>query len=295
MSTGGARRARILLFVVPALWSTNYLIARLSDGVIAPHLLALGRWCLAAALLLPFTWRALVEHRAALKREWRHLLVLGLLGMYICGAWVYQAGRTTTSTNIALIYAVTPVSIAACSAWLLHEPLSGLQRVGIALALAGTLFVITRGDPAMLLHLQLTPGDLWITAAAISWTAYSILLRRWPSVLPPTPRLVAIIGGGLVALLPGALIEAMVDTTPAPGLKAVGLVVFAAVVPGVLSYGAYSYLQTRLGAARTALMLYLAPVYGAFGAWALLGERPGLHHAIGALLILPSIWLATRR
>ena len=38
-----------------------------------------------------------------------------------------------------------------------------------------------------------------------------------------------------------------------------------------------------------------APVYAAFSAWFVLGERPGWYHAVGAALILPSIWLATRR
>jgi drug/metabolite transporter (DMT)-like permease len=54
-------------------------------------------------------------------------------------------------------------------------------------------------------------------------------------------------------------------------------------------------MQRELGASRTALMLYLAPVYGAAGAWWVLGEVPGWHHAIGGALILPSIWLATRK
>jgi len=54
-------------------------------------------------------------------------------------------------------------------------------------------------------------------------------------------------------------------------------------------------MQREIGAARTAVMLYLAPVYGTLGAWAVLGERPGWHHVAGAALILPSIWLATRR
>ena len=45
--------ARVLLWVVPLLWSSNYIIARLADGLIAPHALALGRWLLAALLLLP--------------------------------------------------------------------------------------------------------------------------------------------------------------------------------------------------------------------------------------------------
>ena len=63
----------------------------------------------------------------------------------------------------------------------------------------------------------------------------------------------------------------------------------------MLSYGAYSYLQRELGASRTAMMLYLAPVYGALRAWAVLGEGPGWYHLVGAAMILPSIWLASRR
>jgi drug/metabolite transporter (DMT)-like permease len=66
------------------------------------------------------------------------------------------------------------------------------------------------------------------------------------------------------------------------------------VLPGVLSYGAYSYLQRELGASRTALIMYLGPVYGPLGAWAVLGEAPAWFHLAGAALILPGIWLATR-
>jgi drug/metabolite transporter (DMT)-like permease len=295
MTGGHAGWLRVLLFVVPALWSTNYWIARLADGLIGPHALAAGRWAVAGAIMLPFVWRGLWQQREQWRSEWRQLLVLGTLGMYICGAWVYVAGHTTTSANIAIIYAITPVAIAAASAWMLHEPLRAPQKWGIALALAGTLFVITRGDIRVLTGLDLVPGDFWIMAAAVSWTAYSVLLRKWPSVLGPAQRLVAIIAGGLVLLIPGALIEALVMPQPPLGWQAAGLVLLAALVPGVLSYGAYSLLQRELGAARTALMLYLAPVYGAVGAWFVLGERPGWYHAVGAALILPSIWLASRR
>jgi drug/metabolite transporter (DMT)-like permease len=86
----------------------------------------------------------------------------------------------------------------------------------------------------------------------------------------------------------------MLQRTPALSQQAFSLIGLAALVPGVLSYTAYSYMQRELGAARTALVMYLSPVYAAFGAWAVLGEAPGWHHAVGAALILPSIWLATR-
>ncbi len=287
--------AQGLLFLVPALWSSNYLIARLARDVVHPHSLALGRWALAFALLLPFVGAGLWAQRAAVRREWLHLLVLGALGMWICGAWVYIAAHTTSAANIALIYSAAPVAIAIAGVKLLHERMGGLQWAAVVSALAGVLFVIARGDVHNLLGLRLTPGDLWIVAATTSWTAYSVLLKLWPSSLGPGERLAAIIGGGLVALLPATVWEWM--TAPPLPLTQQGLflMLLGAVLPGVLSYGAYSLLQRELGAARTALMQYLAPVYGALGAWWVLGEVPHWYHGVGAALILPSIWLATRR
>lgn len=290
-----ARWALALMWVVPALWSSNYLIARLADGVIAPNLLALGRWLLAALLLLPFTGRTLWRDRAAWRGEWKHMLVLGALGMWICGAFVYQGGQSTSSINIALIYAATPIAIVVASSRVLHERLHAAQVAGIALALAGLLFVIVKGDLAHLLAVRFTAGDLWIVCAAVSWAAYSVLLRLWPSSLGPFERLVAIILGGVLVLLPFTLLEWWLAPRHPFGPQAALLVVAAAVVPGVLSYGAYSFIQRELGVARTSLMLYLSPVYAALGAWLVLGERPGWYHAVGAALILPSIWLATRR
>jgi drug/metabolite transporter (DMT)-like permease len=290
------RWAQGLLWVVPALWSSNYLIARSADGVIAPHLLALGRWSLAAALMLPFVWRGLAaQGAAAWRQEWKQCLLLGALGMWICGAFVYIGGQSTTSTNIALIYAATPVAIVMLSARLLKERMTAAQKGGVALALAGLLFVIAKGDVANLLAVRFTAGDGWIVVAAVSWTAYSVLLKHWPSRLGPAQRLVAITLGGVAVLLPFTLLEWAVMPRHPFSVQALGLVLVAAVVPGVLSYGAYSFMQRELGASRTALMLYLAPVYGAFGAWWLLGEVPGWYHAVGAAFILPSIWLATRR
>lgn len=295
MNAQPSATARVLLWVVPALWSTNYLIARAADGVIGPHALAFGRWALAALLLLPFTWVGLSRRRAALRREAPHLLVLGVLGMWICGAWMYHGGRQTSATNMALIYAVSPIAIAIVGARLLHEPMRARQWAGAVLALLGLLVVIARGDPQVLLAVRFGAGDLWIVVAAVSWVAYSVLLRHWPSELGPAERLVATCAGGLLVMLPFTLAELLLQPLPAPAWQALGLVLAAAVMPGVLSYGAYSLLQRELGASRTALMLYLTPVYAPLLAWAVLGERPQAYHLLGAALILPSIALATRR
>jgi drug/metabolite transporter (DMT)-like permease len=288
------RLAFILLWVTPALWSSNYLIARASHEVIAPHLLALGRWSLALLLMLPFTWRGLVSGFAHWRHEWKQLLVLGGLGMWICGAFVYIGGHTTSATNIGLIYAATPIGISIASTWLLHERMTWLQRLAVLPALAGVLFVIAKGELANLLGVRFTVGDGWIVVAAVSWIAYSILLQRWKSALGTMERIAAVTLGGLVVLLPFTLIEALV-TPPLPfTAKAGWLIVAAAVMPGFFSYQAYGFMLRELGASRAGMVTYLAPVYAAFTAWLVLGEPPRAYHAAGALLILPSIYLATR-
>jgi drug/metabolite transporter (DMT)-like permease len=289
------RLATILLWVTPALWSSNYVIARAADGEIAPHLLALGRWSLAWLLMLPLAGSVLVRSYAQWRGEWRRLLLLGALGMWICGAFVYQGAQSTSATNIGLIYAATPVAIALAGARLLGERVSAAQRIGMALALAGVLYVIARGEPARLAQVRFSAGDGWILVAAVSWVAYTVLLQRWPSALAPGPRLAAITAGGLVVLLPLTLVEAWVAPGPLPGARAFGLIVAAALLPGFFSYQAYGYMLRELGTARSALVMYLAPVYAAGIAWVLLGEPPQPYHAVGAALILPSIWLATRK
>jgi drug/metabolite transporter (DMT)-like permease len=265
------------------------------DGVIAPHALALGRWLLALALLLPLSGAALVAGFAQWKHEWKQLLLLGALGMWICGAFVYQGAHTTSAVNIGLIYAATPVAIAFASTRLLHERVNAWQRAGMALALGGVLFVLAKGDLANLRAVRFTVGDLWILAAAVSWVAYTVLLQRWPSALGPTPRLAAITFGGLLVLLPFSALELALMPTPTLSPNALWLIVLAGLLPGFFSYQAYAYMLRELGAARSSLVMYLAPVYAAFTAWALLGEAPRWYHAVGAALILPAIWLATRR
>jgi drug/metabolite transporter (DMT)-like permease len=298
------RLAFALLWITPLVWSSNYLIARAAHGVVMPHLLAFGRWGLAFALMLPWAWRGLAapglgwrglwSPAAPWRAEWRQLLVLGALGMWICGAFVYIGAQTTPAANIALLYAATPIAIAVVGARLLHDRLGPAQWAGVACALTGVLFVIAQGRLLNLGAVTWVVGDLWVLVAAVAWTAYSLLLRLWPSRLGTAERLVAITAGGLVVLVPFTLAEwwwlPRLPFTPA----AAGLVVAAAVLPGVLAYQAYSFMQAELGVTRTGLVLYLGPVYSAFTAWLLLGEPPRWYHGVGAALILPSIWLATR-
>jgi len=287
--------ARLLVVMVPALWAVNYIVARRAPGVVEPHTLALGRWAMAGLLLGFFSRQELWRERRAIVKAWPQHVVLGSLGMLVCGAWVYIAAHSTGAMNIALIYSVSPVLIMMASAIWLHERITRPQMVGVALAFTGVLHVIVKGQWQALRTLSFSAGDLWIVAAAVSWAFYAVLMKRWPSPLTASARLSTTCAGGAVVLLPFALWEAMAPGTPAWSAQATVLVVTAALVPGIGAYWAYGYAQQVLGASRVAVSLYLGPLCGAIAAWAVLGEQLRGFHLIGALLILPGIVLATQR
>ncbi len=288
------RRALVLLWLVPALWAVNYIVARKAPGVIGPYMLALGRWGLAALILVMLTRGELWRERESLVRAWREYLVLGALGMLICGAWVYEGARSTEAMNIALIYSASPVLISLGAMFWLGEAFGMRQKLGVVLALAGVVHVVVRGQWTALADVAFVPGDAWIVAATVAWAAYALLQKRWPSPLGATARLAAICVGGTLVLLPPALWEAAQPGSADVGAYALLLIVVAALIPGVGAYWIYGWAQKILGASRVAVALYLGPLYAAAAAWSLLGEPLGAHHAVGALLILPGVFLVTR-
>jgi drug/metabolite transporter (DMT)-like permease len=288
------RLAYALVFITPALWCVNYLVARWAPGVIAPHALALGRWLIAALVLAAFCAPELAAKRAAIRAEAWHLLVLGALGMWVCGAFVYIGGRTTQALNIGLLYAVSPVLIALLAALQLRERFGAVQALGVALALGGVLHILFKGRWETLAQLRITPGDGWIALAAVGWALYSVLLRAWASAFSPLARLTLIAAAGVLVLLPFTLWEAIAWTPSEVSWRSLGLVLAAALIPGIGAYAAYSLMQRELGAARVGVVMYLGPLYTAVMAWALLGESIEPYHGLGALLILPGIYLSTR-
>ena len=271
------------------------MVARTAPGIISPHVLALGRWFLAGLILAFIARQELWRERHTTLKVWPQYLALGTLGMLVCGAWVYWAAETTTAINIALIYAASPVLITLGAVVGLKERFSWKQGLGVLVALVGVLHVVVKGQWASLSQVIWVLGDGLIVIAMVSWAAYALLLKKWTSSLSPTARLAATCLGGSLVLLPFALTEWFSTPHAEWSLMASILVVTAALFPGVGAYWAYGFCQKTLGASRVAASLYLGPLYGGLVAWLFLGETLGWHHALGAALILPGIYLASQK
>jgi drug/metabolite transporter (DMT)-like permease len=120
------------------------------------------------------------------------------------------------------------------------------------------------------------------------------MLRVRPPIHPLSFLAVGM-GGGAVLLLPALALEiaagqSMVfDTVTALSL------IYVCIFPSLLGYLFLNRGIELIGANRAAPFIHLVPVFGSVLAIALLGERLQFFHAVGYMLVLAGITLATRR
>ena len=294
MRRGGPGEAWLLLALTTLFWAGNAVIARALQGAFPPVTLSFLRWVIALALVLPFAAGALWRARETLRRHWRPLVALGVFGAAGYTTLLYVAVQTTTATSAVLINATTPVLILVLGRIVFGTPLRGLQLAGVATSFAGALVLVARGDLQVLTGLSFNPGDLWLVAAALSWAAYTLLLRYRPPGLDALSFLTATLAVAVAVLAPLSAWEVAQGGPLQFGMPVVAGLAYFAVFPSVLAYLFWNRGVEEVGANVAGLFVHLMPVFGIVLAWLFLGEGLAPFHVAGIALILTGIWLTSR-
>ncbi len=295
MAIDKRRLALLLLAVPPLLWSTNFVAGRALADVMPPIGWAFWRWTVATLVLLPFAIGPLWQHRAVALRAWPLLLGYGITGIAVYNTFVYIGLHSTTATNAGLLNAAIPVFIPLVAFLLAGEKLRWAQATGIAVSLAGVVWIVVQGDLATLASLTFTAGDLWVIAANLDWAVYSVLLRWRPRELPPTAMLLVATTIGSLVLLPFYLAEHLSGTPMPIEPLPIAVIIYVGIGPSLLAYVAWNANVARFGATAAGLSIHLMPVFIPLLAALLLGERFRLYHAVGVVLVFAGIAIATRQ
>ena len=285
-----------LVLICPACFASNMLIARGMSGVFPPLSMAFGRWFFVGLVVLVCLCVMRRFSVALIRAEWKSLLFLAGLGMGLCGGPVYLAGELTTAVNIGLIYSAAPLVIAVIGFVYFGERLQSQQIFGLLIGLVGVVIIITKADVMRLAELQFNGGDLWIVLATISFAIYSVGLRHIPSKLSQFQRFGVMALGGALWHFPFMIAEIAIDG-PLPEITTTIIAAFVILVfiASLASYLSYGFIVSRHGAVIAGTTLYLAPIYAAILAVMLLNERIELFHLIGGALILPGLWLVSKK
>ena len=285
--------AYLLLTGSALFWSGNFVLGRGVNEFIPPVALAFWRWTGALIILLPFSIKGLIRQRAELRKNIGILTVLAILSVTNFNTFIYNALQTTTVANTVLVNSTTPIFIVLV-AWIgFKDRFTARQTIGVFISFVGLVWIVSRGQPAILLDLQFSKGDLWTLAAALSWALYTVLLRKRPENMAPLPFLTALIGIGLVFLLPVYLWELRSGITFHFSSTVAASFVYVAIFPSVLSYIFWNRAVAIVGPSKAGIFMHLMPVFSIMLAFILLGESLAFYHLIGIMLIFIGIALIT--
>ena len=284
-----------LLTLTTLFWSGNMVIGRAIRDDVPPLSLAFWRWMIALALTLPLALPHLRAQWPLLKRGWRAVLALGLLGVGGYNTLAYIALQHTAATNALLLNSFVPVATIALSWAFLKKHLHGIEWLGVLVSLAGVTTIVARGQPTALAGLTLNIGDLWMLAAVFVWAFYTIGLQWRPAGIHPMLMLAAFMTVGLLALAPAYAWEISqgrrIHLTPV----SLAGIAYTGLLPGFLGYVFYNRAVGEVGASKASLFIHLMPVFGTLLSAVFLDEVPQTYHFIGIALIFAGIYLTTSR
>ena len=292
--SAGTGSPYVLLTLAPLFWSCNWIVGRGLSHDVPPLAMTFYRWLFAIVILAPFALPRLRADLPLVRRHWKALLGLGVIGIGTHNALAYLGLRYTTAMNGVILNSFIPVMIVTLSWLLLRERLASLQVAGIIVSLAGVLTILSQGSLAALAGFRLNTGDLLIILSMAMWSIYTIGLRFRPRRMHLLSFLFVIACIGDSAILPFYLVETSLGqpmqwtVASAVSLFAIGL------FSSVLAYIFWNRGVEQVGANVAGLFVHLMPVFGVVLAWVVLDERLAAFHVAGIALILCGIFLTTR-
>ena len=285
----------LLLILTTLFWSGNFVLSRGMHAEIPPLALSFFRWATALLLLLIIGAKPLYRQRAQLLQHKKFIFVQALAGVAGFNSLVYMAMQYTTAINAVLVNSCIPVIIVLFSWQMFREKISLRQWIGVSISFSGVLFIITGGNLAMLLELQLNHGDLLVLGAAVLWAFYSANLKRYPQGLHPLAYQTAIVIVGLVLLLPLYLAEKSWTPPLSFNMPVILTILYVAVFASVLAFIFWNKAIGILGANIAGPFIHLMPVFSTILAVIFLDEKLSLTHIRAITLIFIGILLTTFR
>lgn len=273
------------LICTTALWGSNGVVSRALMDTVPPLVLASARWVVVFVALLPLAWQERRAIARSLRRDWKLLLALTLLGSAPQTALVYTGLSTSTAIHLGLLNSTIPIFIILISwGWYARRP-SRLEGTGLAISLIGVFLILAHGDLRSLLHLQFNHGDLLMLGAVVVWAIYTLRLKDRPQTLSLFAFVFVLALVGELLTLPFAALQWVRSGGVNLGARELLGLLYIGAVATLVSSVLFSYGVERVGAVRAGILIHLTPVFSSVFAALFIGERLFPYHVAGFVLV----------
>ena len=275
----------ICLLIAASLWGTSWYPLRLLDaqglhGIWAAFFIYAGTLVFGLPLFL-FRRQACFAH-------WRYLLLLGLVSGW-CNVAFFLAILEGNVVRVLVLFYLSPIWAVILARFVLHEVLSGLAKLSLAIAMCGALIMLW--SPAVGLPWPQTQADWLAISSGFAFALGNVITRQGERVPILAKTLSTWFGavavGGLWIVLSSSSLPEVSQTTllAALGLGAGAIVIMTALV----QYGV-----TNMPVHRSAVVLLFELFAGAVSAQLLTNEIVTLQEWLGGVLILLAAGLSAR-
>ena len=288
--------AYLILILTTIFWSGNFIVGKAASTYeIPPFSLNFYRWFFAGLILLPFTFKELVEKKNYIFDNIVFFTILGVTSITIFNSIVYYSLYYTQVISGILMISTIPVWIIFISSILNIEKTNIFQIIGVIFSLTGVVFIITKADLEIIKNLDFNKGDLSMVVAMFSWAVYSALLKSKKYEISQFALLEVVIITGLIFLTPIYFIEMYLGNVIVLGIPFVLTLTYVVFFPGLASFIFWIKGISIIGANRAGVFLHLMPIFGAIMAMIIFNEKFMYYHILGAIFIVAGITLSNKK
>jgi drug/metabolite transporter (DMT)-like permease len=188
---------------------------------------------------------------------------------------------------------VHPIVAALLAAYFVNEKLHWKNITGIILGLFGTVYLLTKGQMANILHFQIGSGDLWMIGAGICFGIYIVFVRKKPIGISNNSFLLVLFAIGAILLLPVAAYEMNFVQPIVFNYQLLWIVLYIGIGNSTISYLIWNYAIEKIGAGKAALFGTLIPLLSSIEAVLLLGESFSTAQMVSGCIIITGIVINT--
>ena len=209
MNTGKIK-GLVLGFSATFSWASFYIVSRYFFGTDSDGLDPLWSSCLRYLIASLILFGCLIALKqvpslgTALRKDWKMLLMLGLIGIVGESTLLFYSMKFTTAARSNLLTNISPVATAVMSWFITREVFSRSQIFGMILGFLGmcTVFFLRGGDNFSGSGTSFLAGDLMAVAAGIFWSAFTVLGERAVRQYSPHVIMCGAFIFGVLAMIP---------------------------------------------------------------------------------------------
>ena len=285
-----------MLVLATLFWAGNFIVGKAAFVEdIPPMSLVFFRWSLVWLILLPFTYKEIINYKEVILKNLPLLFFLALTSVGLFNSFTYLALVYTQVINASLFNTAIPAMIILLCFIFKIEKTNRFQIMGLILSVLGILSIITKLDFNILLSLNFNKGDIIMIGGVITWGLYSSFLKKKKFTLPLLTLVHILCTFGLLFILPQFLFEISQGKIIKFDINLSYILIYLALFPSIGSYYCWAGAVSIIGANRAGIFLSLIPLFSTILAMFFFNENFYFFHFIGSVLIILGLILSNKK